>query len=408
MPTPGSGGVGSEGTFENGTRTGTNYSTPEGQAVIVRFPKSSLRYPVAGDRQATIYWNAPSGGGTPTSYTVTAYSGADYSVAGGTCTTTDLSDLQCTVTGLTNGTDYKFKVVASNASGPGTASAFTAVLTPKDPLRPTFSSSTTTTAASEFTFTVIFDEAVSGVENSDFTNSGTLGSCTTAVTPVSSTVYTLTMSACSAREGTVIPVFASGGAIRAGGATGPAAAATSTAVITRDELAYSASSYWMRPDGNNVLNESVSSLLVSDGKLFFSASDIGGNGNLPTSSGSPFYGVGSFDGTTWSDVGGSIASVSGCGVYPERPFVTSLTGTSTSLYAGGDFNRIGGVSASLIARYDGTSWSALGDGLCTADQGGGYHTIKTLLAGTDLYVTGTFRTANGSTTWVNGIAKWDG
>ncbi|MFM7761739.1 MAG: fibronectin type III domain-containing protein, partial [Acidimicrobiaceae bacterium] len=101
---------------------------------------------VAGDRQATIYWNAPSGGGTPTSYTVTAYSGADYSVAGQTCTTTDLSDLQCTVTGLTNGTNYKFKVVASNASGPGTASGFSAIVTPVDTTAPTVSNVTSSTS----------------------------------------------------------------------------------------------------------------------------------------------------------------------------------------------------------------------------------------------------------------------
>jgi len=146
MPTPTSGGVGSQGTFENGAQTGTDYSTPSDHAVIVRFPKSSLRYPVAGDGQATIYWNAPSGGGTPTSYTVTAYSGADYSVAGQTCTTTDLSDLQCTVTGLTNGTNYKFKVVASNASGPGTASGFSAIVTPVDTTAPTVSNVTSSTS----------------------------------------------------------------------------------------------------------------------------------------------------------------------------------------------------------------------------------------------------------------------
>ncbi|MFM8521215.1 MAG: fibronectin type III domain-containing protein, partial [Acidimicrobiaceae bacterium] len=148
MPTPGMGTdpVGGRGTFENGTETGTYYSTPSDHAVIVRFSKSSLRYPVAGDGQATIYWNAPSGGGTPTSYTVTAYSGADYSVAGQTCTTTDLSDLQCTVTGLTNGTNYKFKVVASNASGPGTASGFSAIVTPADTTAPTVSNVTSSTS----------------------------------------------------------------------------------------------------------------------------------------------------------------------------------------------------------------------------------------------------------------------
>ena len=70
------------------------------------------------------------------------------------------------------------------------------------------------------------------------------------------------------------------------------------------------------------------------------------------------------------------------------------------LYAGGLFTTIGGVSANRIARWNGTSWSALGTGVD--------NTVWALLvdgAG-NLYVGGDFQHAGGLT--VNGIAKWDG
>ena len=38
-------------------------------------------------------------------------------------------------------------------------------------------------------------------------------------------------------------------------------------------------------------------------------------------------------------------------------------GTGPALFAGGEFTTAGGVSANRIAKWDGTSWSALGSGL---------------------------------------------
>ncbi len=64
----------------------------------------------AADRAATVSWTAPdTGNGSPlTGYTVTAEPG------GASCTSTAAS---CTVTGLTNGTAYRFSVVATNGVG---------------------------------------------------------------------------------------------------------------------------------------------------------------------------------------------------------------------------------------------------------------------------------------------------
>jgi hypothetical protein len=78
-------------------------------------------------------------------------------------------------------------------------------------------------------------------------------------------------------------------------------------------------------------------------------------------------------------------------------------GTGTALFAGGHFTHAGGVAANRVAKWDGSSWHALGLGvgnnvyaLAVFDDG----------AGEQLYVAGALPTAG--TITVNGIAKWDG
>jgi hypothetical protein len=68
---------------------------------------------VPGDTTATVEWNPPAfgGGSAITGYAVTSVP------AGGTCTTTGATS--CVVTGLTDGTPYRFAVVAANVAGAG-------------------------------------------------------------------------------------------------------------------------------------------------------------------------------------------------------------------------------------------------------------------------------------------------
>jgi Rax2 C-terminal beta propeller domain len=77
-------------------------------------------------------------------------------------------------------------------------------------------------------------------------------------------------------------------------------------------------------------------------------------------------------------------------------------GSGPALYVGGSFSAAGGASANRIAKWDGTSWSALGSGmnstvyaLAVFDDG----------SGPALYAGGVFTTAGGAT---SPIAKWDG
>ncbi len=78
--------------------------------------------------QSVVSWTAPSSdGGSPiTGYTVTANPG------GQQCSWTS-GALSCTVTGLTNGTNYTFAVTATNAAGTSAASASSSTITPTAP-----------------------------------------------------------------------------------------------------------------------------------------------------------------------------------------------------------------------------------------------------------------------------------
>ncbi|MEM9243028.1 MAG: hypothetical protein AAGA27_03085 [Pseudomonadota bacterium] len=73
---------------------------------------------------------------------------------------------------------------------------------------------------------------------------------------------------------------------------------------------------------------------------------------------------------------------------------------STYLYAGGIFTTAGGNDANNIAKWDGSTWSALGDGI------NGLVTALTTDSNDMLYAGGQFTTAGGNN--VNNIAKWDG
>ncbi|NOT63685.1 MAG: hypothetical protein HOP19_26020, partial [Acidobacteria bacterium] len=75
--------------------------------------------------------------------------------------------------------------------------------------------------------------------------------------------------------------------------------------------------------------------------------------------------------------------------------------SGNDLYAGGTFTTAGGVSAINIAKWNGTSWSALGVGV-----GGGNWVSALAINGSDLYVGGFFTTAGGKP--ASNIAKWNG
>ena len=103
--------------------------------------------------------------------------------------------------------------------------------------------------------------------------------------------------------------------------------------------------------------------------------------------------IAKWDGSTWSVLGSGLNNA--CW---EIAF--SETG---ELYAGGSFTTAGGISANRIAKWDGSTWSALGTGLVASGTAQCY---TMAIVGTDLYAAGIFTTAGGVS--ANNIAKWNG
>jgi len=113
-------------------------------------------------------------------------------------------------------------------------------------------------------------------------------------------------------------------------------------------------------------------------------------------------GIARWDGAGWSPLGSGLASI---GLSWIGSLQTFDDGSGNALYAGGQFTTVGGVLANYIARWNGSSWSALDRGLeftaaalAVADLGG---------TGTpDLYAGGSFRHAGPMRSW--GLARWLG
>jgi hypothetical protein len=110
-----------------------------------------------------------------------------------------------------------------------------------------------------------------------------------------------------------------------------------------------------------------------------------------------------WNGTSWSDVGGGTATMNGPGVLTMTVFDD---GTGPALYAGGYFTQIGGIQAARVAKWNGSTWSALGSGI-----GSGNDYVAALAvfddgSGSKLYAGGGFNIAG--SVHANNIAVWNG
>ena len=78
--------------------------------------------------------------------------------------------------------------------------------------------------------------------------------------------------------------------------------------------------------------------------------------------------------------------------------VNTIVISGTDMYVGGEFTRAGPIAANYIAKWNGSSWSALGAGV-------DFHVLALALQGNTLYVGGRFTSAGGNT--AHYIAQWD-
>ena len=140
---------------------------------------------------------------------------------------------------------------------------------------------------------------------------------------------------------------------------------------------------------------SVRALAVSGGDLY-------AGGSFTTAGGISANRIAKWNGNTWSALGSGIGGL-GSGSFSS---VNALTVSGSDLYAGGSFTTAGGGAANNIAKWNGNAWSALGAGI----GGSGLvlpSSVYALAASeSDLYAGGSFTTASGVT--ANYIAKWNG
>ncbi len=92
----------------------------------------------------------------------------------------------------------------------------------------------------------------------------------------------------------------------------------------------------------------------------------------------------------------------GAGNFTYTGHVYSLCVYNGELYAGGNFTQMGGVPCNRIAKWNGTSWSAVGGGVT-----GGISRVEAMTVyNGKLYVGGSFNWAGGNPAWY--IASWNG
>ena len=106
--------------------------------------------------------------------------------------------------------------------------------------------------------------------------------------------------------------------------------------------------------------------------------------------------IAKWDGHSWSPLGAGM---------PYGTVESLTVTTSGALAAGGFFEHAGEVDASGVALWDGQSWSALGPGLGGEYTGGGVYAVAAMSNG-DLIAGGKFTIAGGSP--ASRIARWNG
>jgi hypothetical protein len=158
--------------------------------------------------------------------------------------------------------------------------------------------------------------------------------------------------------------------------------------------------------GAGILGGPVYTLAVSGSTLYaggdFTTSEYNGFGPA-YSQFDDFDSIAKWDGNNWSMVGSALGGQM-LDVYSEGPKISALAVLGNDVYAGGHFPMVGSITVNCIAKWNGSSWSALAGGV-NGDV------ISLAVAGNVLYVGGDFTVATNSggvAVVVNRIAQWNG
>jgi hypothetical protein len=154
--------------------SGKGWNFPSGTMVVFRYPISALSLPVsAGSNQVTIDWTAPVGGDAPTSYILQYKKTSEADSAYTTFSTPSAPTTIDTVTGLTNGITYSFRVAGVNSSGTGTYSEVREATPLGPPPAPTALISTPLSSSAQIAFTDPISNGGATITNYEYsTNDG--------------------------------------------------------------------------------------------------------------------------------------------------------------------------------------------------------------------------------------------
>ena len=329
----------------------SNTATPINAA-----PAVTTATATAGNGQATVNWTPPTGTAAApvTGYTIGVYSGASLLQ---TLTDNNGSDSSYTVTGLTNGTAYTFRVAAQNAagsSGYATTTATTPYTTPSALDGTSISATSSTSGSENLTWTAPNNggSAITGYTVQYSTN-GTSWTTATSNTGSGTASYTVTgLTASTAYYFRVAAINAAG--------TGAYGATTSTFYPAAPTVAVTSPSAAVGPTWNGVVSGTTT--VSASGSAISSVNVAVSQAGTPIESGAATLGSG-----TWTySLTGTEASNSGS--YTVKATVTDSlgnTGTTTYTLVVNDNNvtaAIGTPAASTTYTHSssssGTIWSS--------------------------------------------------
>jgi hypothetical protein len=153
------------------------------------------------------------------------------------------------------------------------------------------------------------------------------------------------------------------------------------------------------------LNNYPRQLVISGGTLY-AVGDFTKAGTTTTK------GLAKWDGATWSRIGSGVGPKNRFG---DEGRLNAIAVIGNNLYLGGEFVSMDGVTARNVARWDGTTWHALANGLADLtweeDGLGDNGSVYALAAeGNTLYAGGDFDAASNTNKLVrvHNVASWDG
>lgn len=142
-------------------------------------------------------------------------------------------------------------------------------------------------------------------------------------------------------------------------------------------------------------NSTVWCLSVINGELY-------AGGDFYKSGSTILHGIAKWNGSSWQALGGGLA---GCAFCPYT--VYSIEEYNGKVAVGGNFIAIGTDTVNNIALWNGSSWEGLDGGLIVPTNSFAGIVWDMLADNSDLYVAGRF-TITDSGLYVRGIARWDG